>query len=129
MTMKHVNEYIKGLCYKIRMMGIPVVGCTYVLGDNQLVLKNTLSPNSKLKKKSNSIAYHHVREGVAHDEWKTTYIKTDEKRADLCTKNLGPGPKRDGFLKSLLHYIVSDDTPPKKAMVEAVRLVKLILGD
>ena len=94
-----------------------------------MVLNNTLSHDSKLKKESNSIAYHHVCEGVACDDWRTTYINTDENKADLCTKYLGPGPKRDGFLKSLLHYIVSDDTPPKKAMVEAVRLVKLILGD
>ena len=67
MAMKHVTEYIKGLRYKLRMMGIPVVGCAYVLSDNQSVLKNTLSPDSKLKKKSNSIAYHHVCEGVARD--------------------------------------------------------------
>ena len=67
MAMKHATKYIKGLSYKLWMMGIPVVGCAYVLGDNQLVLNNTSSPNSKLKKKSNSIAYHHVREGVACD--------------------------------------------------------------
>ena len=87
-------------------------------------MNNASSPNTKLKKKkSNSIAYHDVCEGVARDEWRTTYINTDENRADLCTKNLGPGPKRDGFVKSLLHHIVSDDKSSQTAIVEAVRLV------
>ena len=84
--MKHVTKYIKGLYYKLQMMGIPVIDCAYILGDNQSVLKNTTSPYSKLKKESNSIAYHHVHEGVACDKWRTTYIKTDNNRANLCTK-------------------------------------------
>ena len=37
-------------------------------GDNQSVLANTTAPHSQLKKKSNSVAYHHCREGVAFDE-------------------------------------------------------------
>ena len=37
-------------------------------GDNQTVLANTTNPTSALKKKSNAIAYHFVREGVARDE-------------------------------------------------------------
>jgi hypothetical protein len=29
-----------------------------------------------LKKKSNAIAYHFVREGVARDEWRTAYVNS-----------------------------------------------------
>ena len=60
MAIKRVTEYIRGLRYKLWMMGIPVVDCAFIFGDNQSVLKNTISPDSKLKKKSYSITYHHV---------------------------------------------------------------------
>ena len=64
-------EYIRGLRYKLRMMGICVNEPTFVFGDIQSVLANTSRPHSILNKKSSSIVYHFVREGVAKDEWRT----------------------------------------------------------
>ena len=104
-AMKQLCEYLRGLRYKLRMMGIPVDGCCYIQGDNQSVLANTSIPDSTLKKKSQSIAYHFVREGVARDEWRTTYINTHDNEADLLTKVLPAGAKRRGFVKNLLHHI------------------------
>ena len=74
MAMKHATEYVRGLRYKLRAMGIPVNGPTYVFGDNQSVLANTTVPHSQLKKKSNSVAYHHCREGSAFDECTTNQV-------------------------------------------------------
>jgi hypothetical protein len=50
------------------MMGITVDEPAYIFGDNQSVLANTSGPASTLKKKSNAIAYHFVREGCAKDK-------------------------------------------------------------
>eukprot|EP00956_Cyclotella_meneghiniana_P002326 scaffold2635_cov47-Cyclotella_meneghiniana.AAC.1 len=102
--MKQATEYVRGLRYKLRMMGIPCHEPTYVYGDNQSVLANTTVPDSQLKKKSNSIAYHFVREGCARDEWRTTYIyiNTHENPADLLTKPLPSGEKRSKFIGMLL---------------------------
>ena len=47
------------------MMGIPCEGPTYIDGDNKSVLFNTSVPNLTVQKKSNSIAFHFVREGCA----------------------------------------------------------------
>jgi hypothetical protein len=66
-AMKKAMEYVRGLRYKLRMMGIKVNEPAFVFGDNQSVLCNTTAPTSMLKKKSNAIAYHFVREGVARD--------------------------------------------------------------
>jgi hypothetical protein len=55
-------------------MGIPCEGHAYVHGDNQLVLANTSIPDSTLKKKNQSIAYHFICEGAARDEWRTSYV-------------------------------------------------------
>ena len=105
MAMKQATEYVRGLRYKLRSMGIPVEECCYIYGDNQSVLVNSLTPHSQLKKKSNSVAYHHVREGSALDEWRVTYINTHENIADLLKKNLPSGEKRMKFCQALLHYL------------------------
>ena len=93
-AMKQCTEYLRGLRHKLRMMGIPVEGPAYIHGDNQSVLANTTIPDSTLKKKSQSIACHFVREGVARDEWRTAYVNTHDNPADLLTKPLAAGPKR-----------------------------------
>ena len=68
-AMKQCCEYIRGLKYKLRMMGIPVEGPAYTYGDNKSVSANSSVPDSVLKKKYNSIAYHFAQEGCATDEW------------------------------------------------------------
>ena len=73
--------------------------CAYIYGDKKPVLVDLGTPHSQLKKKSNSVAYHHVLEGSALDEWRTTYINTHENIADLMTKNLPSGVKRTKFCK------------------------------
>ena len=104
-AMKQCCEHIRGLRYKLRMMGIPVEGPAYIAGDNQSVLANTTIPDSTLKKKSQSIAYHFVQEGAARGEWRTACVNTHDNESDLLTKLLPSGDKRKGFVRSLLHHI------------------------
>ena len=67
LALKSCCEYLKGLRVKLRQMGIPVVNPCFVYGDNQSVLWNSTIPDSMLKKTS-SVAYHFVREGVMSGE-------------------------------------------------------------
>ena len=55
-VMKQRCKYLQGLWYKLRMIGIPITGPSYIYTDNQSVLANTTTPSSALKKKSQSIA-------------------------------------------------------------------------
>ena len=111
-AMKQATEYIRGLRYKLRMMGIRVDEPAFVFGDNQSVLATT-NPLSTLKKKSNAIAYQFVREGVARDEWRTAYINTHDNIADLLTKPLA-GEKRRKFVSMILHHIYSQGSSDGK---------------
>ena len=104
-AMKQCCEYIRGLRYKLRMMGIPVCGPAYVYGDNQAVLSNTTFPESKLGKKNHSIAYHVVREGVARTEWLTGYIKSEYNPSDTLTKTVPSGEKRDRLVGNYLYHM------------------------
>ena len=103
--MKQCCEYLCGLRYKLRMMGIPCDGPSHICSDNQSVLANTTLPDSMLKKKSQSIAYHLLREGAACGEWRTAYVNTHDNEADLLTKSLPNGEKRWKFVRNLLHHI------------------------
>ena len=104
-AMKEATEYIRGLRYRLRMMGIPVEGPAYIYGDNQSVLANTSNPGSMLKKKCSAVAYHLVREAVARGEIITAYISTHENIADLLTKPMPAGEKRNGFVRKILQHI------------------------
>ena len=106
--MKQCCEYVCGLLYKLRMMGIPCDGPTYILGDNQSVLANTTLPDSTLRKKSQSIAYHFVWEGSTRDEWRTSYVNTNDNESDILTKVLPFDEKRKKFVRDLPHYIYRD---------------------
>jgi len=104
-AMKEATEYIRALRYRLRMMGIPVEGPAYIFGDNQSVLANTSNPGSMLKKKCAAIAYHLVREAVARNEILTAYINTHDNIADLLTKPMTSGEKRNGFVQKMLQHI------------------------
>ena len=74
-------------------------------GDNQSVIANTKMPESTLKKKSSSLAYHLIREGVAMDDWRTAYVNAHDNEADLLTKVLPFGEKRRNFVRKVLMHI------------------------
>jgi Reverse transcriptase (RNA-dependent DNA polymerase) len=104
-AMKNGMEALRGLRYKLRMMGVPIDGPSYVFGDNMSVIHNTQRPESMLKKKSNSICYHAIREAVAMGEILTAHVSTHENPADICTKVLPGGAKRDYLISLILHDI------------------------
>ena len=105
-AMKQACEFVRGLGYKLRMMGIPVDKPSFMFGDNQSMLANTANPGSTIKKKSQSICFHFISEGCAYDEWSTAYVKTCENIADLLTKSLPNGENRWHFVNKILHWLV-----------------------
>ena len=81
--MKIATEYLRAFRLKLRTMGICIEQPSFVFGDNQSVLKNITLPEYQLKKKSNAIAYHYVRESVAMGESLHAYIKSADNPADI----------------------------------------------
>ncbi len=79
-------EKLRELRYKVRMMGVPLTGPSYVYGDNKSQVTNSTRPKLTLKKKCNSICYHAVQESVVMQESLITHIPTDKNLSDLMTK-------------------------------------------
>jgi hypothetical protein len=88
------------------MMGVAIDGPTYVYGNNMLVVHNTQRPESVLKKKSNAIWYHSVWESAAMRESIFGHIPSVNNPADICTKAVPGGQKRDHLIGLLLHDVV-----------------------
>ena len=114
-AMKHGIETIRGIRYKLRMMGIKLSGATYVFGDNMSVIHNTQRPESTLKKKSNSICYHAIRESVAMGECLTGHIRSQKNCADLASKLVPSGQLRTSLVGMLLWDICDEDDESEKA--------------
>jgi hypothetical protein len=104
-AMKLGIETLRGIRYKLRMMGVPISGPSYVFGDNMSVIHNTQKPESTLKKKGHQICYHFCRESVAMGETLTGHIRSEDNVGDLATKVIYARSKRDHLVGQLLHDI------------------------
>ena len=58
-------EYMVGLCYRLKMLGVKVEGPSYILTDNMSIIKTLTMTSAALKKNSLSICYHYVRDAIA----------------------------------------------------------------
>jgi hypothetical protein len=88
-AMKNATELIEALRYKLRMFGVEIDGPTDIFCDNEAAVKNCSNPESTLKKKHHSIAYHCNREAVASETVRITKEGTETNLADLFTKVMG----------------------------------------
>lgn len=101
-AMKQAMEMLKGLKYKLRMFGIPILeDGVRIFGDNNAVIINTSHPESTLKKKHHSINYHYVRECVAAGIGLIMKVDTGHNLADVFTKILDKD-KRRGLIQRIL---------------------------
>ena len=74
-------------------------------GCNKSVFYNTALPESTFKKKTNSIAYHAVREVVVTGEWLTGYEATDTNVSYLLTKPVPSRKSRTCLVRGVMYYI------------------------
>ena len=67
------------------------------------VIHNTQQPESTLKKKSNSLCYHAIRESVTMKESLTGRVPSLDNPEDICTKVVPDGAKRKHLIGKVLH--------------------------
>jgi hypothetical protein len=73
------------------MLSASIDGPNFFFGDNASVITNISIPESVLKKKSNSIAHHCVREAVAMKEILPVCVNAKSNASDILTKVLPNG--------------------------------------
>jgi len=87
-SLKIAMEMNAAICYKLRMMGIPIDGPTNMFGDNKSVIHNVTDPISMLNKRHNAIAYHKCCKEVAAGAARLTHESGMENCRDGLTKIL-----------------------------------------
>ena len=108
-AMKQGMEASRRLRYKLHMMGVPIIGPMYTNGDNMSTIHNMQHPDSTVNKKSNSICYHTVHEAVVMQEVLTGHIRTEKHPADLLTKVVSGGIKRQNLRRMYLYDIADHE--------------------
>ena len=93
-AMRIATERIKALRYKLRMFGIPILGATNVLGDNESVVNSASKVEARLNKKHNAICFHTVREASAAGWIQVGWEPTATNIADIFTKMLETDQRR-----------------------------------
>jgi hypothetical protein len=101
-ALKNSIELLKSLKYKLRMLGVPLLGPADIFCDNEAVVINCSTPESTIKKKHHSIAYHHNREAVASGIVRIAKEDSETNLADLFTKLLSE--ERRNFLIDWFMY-------------------------
>jgi hypothetical protein len=77
------------MCLTLRMMGIPLDGPAWLLGDNQSIVTSSTLPHSVLSKQHNALAYHRVREAIAFGIMHFLWIEGKDNASNVLTKPLG----------------------------------------
>jgi len=71
----------------LRYLGVPVIGASFLFGDNESVVKNSTLPYSTLNKRHNILSYHRVREAIAAKIINFYWIEGKCNPADLLSKH------------------------------------------
>jgi hypothetical protein len=83
------------------MLGIPLQGPANIFCDNQSIVTNASTPESTLKRKHNSIAYHQVREAAAAGTIRIAKEPHESNIADMLTKPIS-GPRLKALCERVL---------------------------
>ena len=103
LALRQAVELVQALRFKLRQFGIPLEeGGANLYCDNEAVYKNVVHPDSVLKKKHHSVAYHMCREAVASGMVWVAKEDTNTNIADLFTKPLS-GPRRENLIDLFMY--------------------------
>jgi hypothetical protein len=87
-ALENAIELLKSLKYKLRMLGVPLIGPAVIFCDNEAVVINCSTPESTIKKTHHNIAYHHNWEAVASGIVQIAKEDSETSLEDLFTKLL-----------------------------------------
>ena len=75
------------LCYSTRTLGVPIMGPTYLFGDNKSTIISSTKSDGKIAKRWNILSFHLVREAVAHGIVRPFHIDGKDNPADVLSKH------------------------------------------
>ena len=89
MAARTTVEQIIDLRTTFRYLGVKVLGPTHMFGDNQSVVQTCDVSKGRIHKRHNLLSFHRVREAIAANIIKFTFIPGNENPADIVSKHWG----------------------------------------
>jgi hypothetical protein len=86
---KLVVEQIMAMRLTLRYLGVDIKGSTKLFGDNRSVITSASVPESPLRKRHQSLAYHYTREAIAAGAVDFRHIPGHLNPADILSKHWG----------------------------------------
>ena len=80
-------DQVHDLRYSARSLGIPIIGPTYLFGDNLSTIISSTKSDGKIAKRWNILSFHRVREAVAHNVVRPFHIDGKDNPADVLSKH------------------------------------------
>jgi hypothetical protein len=103
-AMRNATEMlVLALRTHLRMLGVPLDGAADLLCDNMSVVMSSTIPGSvlKMKKHTNAVSYHKVRETIAAKAMQVRHEPTGSNLADVLSKCFD-GPAHQRLISHLL---------------------------
>ena len=89
MAARTTVEQIIAIRTTLRYLGVPIIGSTYLYGDNKSVVDSCTVPRARIHKRHVILSFHRVREAIAARIIKFIHIPGDQNPADICSKHWG----------------------------------------
>ena len=83
------TEQILSNRHTLRYLGVPIIGSTYMFGDNKSVVDSASKPHAVLHKRHTALSFHRVREAIAAKVIQFHHINGDINPADILSKHWG----------------------------------------
>jgi hypothetical protein len=98
------TEQIIDIRLYLRYLGVPLLGESYLFGDNESVVKSSTIPHSLLHKRHHALSYHKVRESIASGMIRFYHLPGVLNPADILSKHWGHSCVYHELLKPMLFY-------------------------
>ena len=89
MAARTATEQILELCSILRYLGVPIIGSTYLFGDNNSVTQSCTLPYGKIRKLHVILSFHRVRESIAAKIIRFIHVYGKSNPADILSKAWG----------------------------------------
>ena len=85
-------------------LGVPIIGPTFLFGDNESVVCTTSKPHGKLHKRHLFLSTHYVREAMATGQYVYSFVNGKNNPSDVLSKHWSHADVYPNILKPLLFY-------------------------
>ena len=124
-AMRSAVDQIHDLRYTARGLGVPIIGPTYMFGDNLSTIISSTKSDGKVAKRWNILSFHRVRESVAHGIARPFHIDGKDNPADVLSKHTSSRTWYE-LMRPLIFWRVNGETSHRSRKEGSINMVSFL---